>query len=221
MKNILSVLALFAICLAPTHLMAKSPQERAAAIKTWRAQCNDPDPDLRLAYLEAALETKDNTIIRTCSRLAINSDNADLRNLGLRALLAAKEQIIFEVTRPEVITNALAKAGDDEDALEKIWGWYISRAHRKIQNGMIFVVEKATMSSSSAQWIALGARTAPHKDYRGKAVIVGDRLTWSGKVQLDNTRNCQINVLLQSGARLVGTFVCDDLSPFPIHVDLI
>lgn len=220
MNKALCVAATIIAFFLPVEVMANSPQERAVAIKTWRAQCNDPDPDLRLAYLEAALETNDNTIIRTCARLALNSDNSDLRNLGLRAILASKEQINFEVTQPIEITKAIEDAGDDEDKLREIGNWYTSRAYRKIRNGMTYIVEKAKTSSSSAHWTAIGGRSSAHKDFRGKAIIVGDRVTWTGKAELDSYQNCQLNVVLGSGAKLSGSLICDNLHSFPVHVDL-
>ncbi|MEW7009646.1 hypothetical protein [Lentilitoribacter sp. EG35] len=101
MKHVVFVFGLvLAFFIQSYAAFSQSAEERAGELKNWREQCNHPDPDLRLAYLEAALETNDASINRICVRLALKSDNADLRNLGLRAAIASFDQITFEVDMP-------------------------------------------------------------------------------------------------------------------------
>lgn len=65
-----------------TASFAQDAAERAGQLKTWREQCSDPDPDLRLAYIEAAIASGDAAVMRICVRQSLESDDADIRNLG-------------------------------------------------------------------------------------------------------------------------------------------
>ena len=57
MRTVINTLAIICFGLVfSSSVMSMTPQEKAAAIKEWRANCSDPDPDLRLAYLEAAID---------------------------------------------------------------------------------------------------------------------------------------------------------------------
>ncbi|MDD4702166.1 MAG: hypothetical protein PHI96_08095, partial [Desulfovibrio sp.] len=89
-------------------------QDRAGELQTWREQCADPDPDLRLAYLENAIANGDVSVLRICIRLALQSDNADIRNLGLRAAITATPRITFMPTMPKALEQAYKRTGDNE-----------------------------------------------------------------------------------------------------------
>ena len=120
----------------PSAEIQQVVQARAASLQTWREQCSDPDPDLRLAYVESAIANKDASVQRICIRLALQSDNSDIRNLGLRAAIAATQQITFMPTMPKSLEAELRKGADDENFMRKVKETYASRVYETTQNGL-------------------------------------------------------------------------------------
>tara|TARA_R110002050_G_scaffold80294_4_gene171783 strand:- start:31 stop:654 length:624 start_codon:yes stop_codon:yes gene_type:complete len=207
--------------MATTAAHAQDAQERAGELKAWREQCNHPDPDLRLAYLEAALETNDASIERICVRLALQSDNADIRNLGLRAAIAQRDQIFFEVSIPPQLQAEYDRAVDDRDRLKEMSGWYIVQDYNTIQSGLVFDIKNSSINSSQSDWLPLGGRSRSDDRYRGKASIVGDTITWQGNAYLARDWTCTLYVRLNNAAALEGTFQCRDLWPYPVSASLL
>lgn len=200
--------------------LAQTAEDRAGELKAWREQCSDPDSDLRLAYLEAAIKTKDNSIIRICVRQSLESDNADIRNLGLRAAIASISQLSFTVEIPKVLEDAYAEAEDDEDELDKISRWYVARDWGSLKSGLVVEIGKADVNSGSSIWYPLVNRTRAHDDYSGKATIIGDEVNWVGSASLSRY-DCRLNLSLQPGPVLDGYFQCSDITPFHVVAKLL
>lgn len=202
-------------CLAGTAI------ERAGELKIWREQCDDPDPDLRLAYIEQAIESRDVSIQRICIRSALESNNADIKNLGLRAAIASLERITFMVEMPSHLKGAYEKAGNDNKKLQEINRTSITHDYKIIQNGLTFIIEGASLSGGGSVWYPLGGRATKNEAYSGKAVIVGDKIDWSGLTELSRNKKCRLSVDLSAGGLLKGFFQCGKLSPFPVAVKLL
>lgn len=204
-----------------SSVQAQDATERAGEIKAWREQCSHPDPDLRLAYLEAALKTKDASIERICVRLALQSDNADIRNLGLRAAIARFDQLSFDVKMPERLAEAIEEADGDKDRLAEISKWYITKDYNHIQHGMVFELKKADVTSGQSTWYPLGSMSNAIDRYVGKAVVTGDRIRWTGYTNLYEQRTCTVDVQLTQSGTLQGAIQCDDLWPIPVSASLL
>lgn len=213
-------LLIAATLLAATGAHAQTAADRAGELKVWRQQCSDPDTDLRIAYIEAALETKDTSIIRICARQSLESDDSDTRNLGLRAALASMEQIRFEVQMPELLASALEEAGDDEDKLSEIGRWYIRKDWQGLQTGLVFEIDKADMTKGTAVWYPLVNRSERYDRNVGKVAITGDAVTWVGAANL-STGDCTLTATLVAGPALEGEFLCSQGEPFPVTAKLL
>jgi len=214
------VLVVAAALLASTAAQAQTASDRAGELKVWREQCSDPDTDLRIAYIEAALDTKDTSIIRICARQSLESDDSDTRNLGLRAALASMEQIHFQVEMPALLASALDEAGDDEDKLKEIDRWYIKRDWQGMQTGLVFEIDKADLTKGTAVWYPLVNRSARYDRNVGKIAIVGDAVTWVGAANLANS-DCTLTATLVAGPALQGEFLCSQGEPFPVTAKLL
>jgi hypothetical protein len=198
----------------------QSATERAGSLKVWREQCNDPDIDLRIAYVEQAIESGDVTIQRICARLALESDDADIRNLGLRAAIASLSQISFDVEMPSELAAAYRDAGDDEKEINEIDGWYLARDYAHLRTGLVFLVERADVNLGTSKWYPLVALTGKDDRRVGNATIIGSDLTWIGSARL-SAEACKLDVQLEPGSMLVGTFQCERLSPFPVRAKVL
>lgn len=213
------LLALAAVLMSAPAL-AQDATERAVELKTWREQCNDPDTDLRTAYLEAAIESGDVAVIRICVRQSLMSDDADIRNLGLRAALASVNQILFEVTMPEEVAAAYKKAGKDEKQLAEISDWFMIRDWNSLRAGFSVAVEGGEVATGTSTWYPLANRAEASDSYKGRAAIVGDKVNWTGDMALSNG-DCSMNLQLSDTGTLDGVLRCSRNIPFPISASLL
>lgn len=205
----------------PNEARGQSAADRAGELKTWREQCSDPDPDLRLAYVEAALESEDASVARICIRQSLDSANADIRNLGLRAALAAADRITFAVTPPATLAKALQEAKGDAKKLGELERSHEMRHWRVLQSGLTVEIDEADLKSGTSKWHPLAGLGERHKSYVGQATVTGDAVNWVGRVALPLPNDCIMNLALSEGSTLSGVFKCGQLEPFPVSASLL
>ncbi|MCW1751114.1 hypothetical protein [Rhizobium acaciae] len=214
------LIALLAVWAAPASSFAQETSNRAGELKTWREQCNDPDPDLRLAYVEQAVATGDVAVQRICVRLALDSDNADIRNLGLRAAFAATSRLSFSVDMPPELEAALKAAGSNEKKQAEIARWYVMQDYQVLKNGLYIEIDGAVVSAGISTWYPLVGLNQRDDRFRGQASVNGSRVNWVGSALLSK-QACSIDVQLDAGAVLKGKLQCSDLPAFPISAKLL
>lgn len=220
------IFSLISLCSLPAA-QAQDPvdtaQARAGALQAWREQCSDPNPDLRLAYIESAIASGEVPIQRICIRQALESDNADIRNLGLRAALASTSQLTFSTEIPKGLVAAYKAAVDNEQKLKTIAEGTTDRIYRQIKNGLVFVIEKASINKAQSDWFPLVANSNPQSNIFGKGVVTGATINWIGSVAIGggHTRKCTMKVSAQAGAKLKGVLDCEDAEPIAISADLL
>ena len=215
----LAIAGLIAVGLTGTA-HSENTEERAGQLKTWRQQCADPDVDLRTAYIEAAIASKDVAVVRICVRLALESNDADIRNLGLRAAIASISQLTFAVTIPPELAQAYEDAGDDADALDKIARYYITPIYQSTKNGLVFEIKKADVTTGTSIWYPLANLTETNERYKGQATVIGDKVSWVGSADFTKS-DCEFHVHLAEGAQLEGNFQCSDLWKIPVSATLL
>lgn len=198
-------------------------QARAASLQTWREQCSDPDPDLRLAYVESSIASKDASVQRICIRLALQSDNADIRNLGLRAAIAAIPQITFMPTMPKSLEAELRKGADDDNFMKKVKETYTARLYDATQNGLKMCSDNAEVGKNSFLWNTLAANVELRKDRFAKATIIGSKISWAGFIHVSggSSLSCSVNVALTREGKLAGKLSCEGCPPMDIIADLL
>jgi len=199
----------------------QNAQDRAGALQTWREQCADPDPDLRLAYIENAIATNDASIQRICIRLALQSDNADIRNLGLRAAIVSVPQITFMTTMPKSLENDLKQTAGDEQKLRNVYNSQTYRLYAGVKGGLSMRSEKNEFEKNNFIWNSLAENSEVEGRYSGKAVIIGSKISWTGKIRAHDEYNCSINVSLTKDAKLSGLLNCYNVAPIDIIADLL
>lgn len=194
--------------------------DRAGLLKQWRERCVDPDSDMRIAYIEEAIASGDVSVIRICLRLALESDDSDVRNLGLRAALASAERITLDVQIPKVLEDALESAGKDKKQLEEISKWYVMRDWKVLRSGLVFEIAEASVASGMSTLFVLAGLKARHDNYAGESSITGSRLTWVGRANLSQD-DCKLDLSVQPGAELAGIFHCGRSEPFAVRGKLL
>ncbi len=199
---------------------AQEVLDRVGELKTWREQCADADPDLRAAYVEAALASNDTAIARICIRQSLSSSNADIRNLGLRAAIASADRLVFQVAPPDSLTAALDDAEGDAGKLTPpvAYSW---RQWKELETGLPIDIDGEGVASSRSTWYPLAGLSARRDDIAGEATITGDTVTWVGRTGLPVLSDCSISVRLTEDSRLAGTLKCGSLDPFEVSAELL
>lgn len=197
--------------LLPLTGLTQTASDRAGDIKLWRQQCNDRDPDLRTAYVEEAIETKGVSIQRICIRLALESSDDDVRNLGLRAAITMIQELTFKVEMPEELQQASKDAEDDDEKTAALNSSYHMRIHSSLKNGLTFKIDNASISNARSEWLPYGDSATPNASYTGIATVIGDELAWVGNALLASSNfKCQLATRLGSVPQLEGTLQCGD-----------
>ena len=208
-----------AILIAPLSF-AQTAQERAGEIKLWREYCNDPDPDLRTAYLEDALINRGETIKRICIRQALSSSDLDLRNLGLRAVLANTDTLVFSVDMPAELEAAIKAAKNDDKKLKQIETYGVKKDYNYIFTGLTVSVRDTTIDAPRSEWLLLGSLPRADDRYTGEATLIGDKVNWTGNAYLSRNKSCRMALALTPAETLKGTLQCDAQWAFPVEAAL-
>ncbi|KCZ94196.1 hypothetical protein [Hyphomonas johnsonii] len=210
-----------AILVAP-FASAQSAAERAAALKQWKADCSQEDPDLRLAYIEDAIVNQGATVARLCARQALESSDPDTRALGLRAALAMTEVLSLPFDMPIEYQTALAEAqkqGQDEvDAVNRKWSNALS-LRKNLGGSFGFQQYRVSIESNTTEWLTKTYRGNFDKDEKSKITSTAD------SVRIEGTYGCcdpvAIDLRLGAGGVLSGTGMLDGIGPFPIVAEIL
>ena len=138
--------SLLLLVAAPTAV-AQDRVERAQELKQWRADCTDPDPDLRFATLEAAIATEDRAIQRICMKLALDDDDIELRRLALALALASADRLVLEFGPSEEMQAALERAKAKREDVKSVWSEFGYTASALASTEGVLVLEPADVDA--------------------------------------------------------------------------
>lgn len=213
--------------LITTPAFAQSATERAAAIKEWRANCSDPDPDLLVAYIEGAIESADRTIIRTCLKQALLSENEDVRNTALRGALAANDTLVLRWDMPKTYYIDIEKADGDAEAINKLnrYAWSDHLNDTKRTNGqMSFIANSVAASDKNSKWYTIWANTKRSDSHFVDVNVTGSSLNGQGRLAFGDSNSgfedFTINLKLSEAGKLDGTGQIGNSSNFQVSIDL-
>lgn len=215
----IGILAMMVIGFVSETALAEGVRERVDEIKLWREQCNDPDLDLRMAYVEAAVKSEDVIIQRICVRQALESDNADIRNLGLRAAISSLKQISFQVSIPTAVKEAYENAADDQRKLRDLDKQKPLALYEFLKPNLVFEIKDVQITRGASSWYSLAGLTSSHPNHKGDTVIIGESLNWVGSIGYPDGRYqlpCVLNVHLDTGGGLLGELKCQNYEVIPV-----
>lgn len=220
MYKILTI-SLLAVAVAP--LYAQNAEQRAADIKEWRAKCNDPDPDLRLGFFEAALETGDRTIQRVCLRQTLASDEVEVQDLGLRAALAMTDRISFELSEPPELSAARAAAEGNPSKTKAMETEFRSIIRFMDALGYQLILTKihGEISSASSTWHTYGGNNKPMDSATVTAMVSGPTVSIDGILHYGGSRQIKIALRLNDEGALAGTLRSGVGAPIPVTLRLL
>ncbi len=97
-----------------------SPADRRDQIAKVQEMLADPDPMMRLANMESIVNSGDLLKLQVALRTALSSDDAALRGLAMRAYLATRKEITFDIVLPAPIQKQVDAAQFDQTALQEL-----------------------------------------------------------------------------------------------------
>jgi hypothetical protein len=164
----------------------------------------DPDPNARLANLEAIMATNDATMIPLALRLAFQSDDANLRSLAMRAYIANLKEVTFDILLPAQVASQWEAALNDPHKTDELFRAY---GYMRFLVGTGFKVHLKFTRYNSAEPTGevqvSGGQPAPF-------TISSDRL--SVKADVRDVSQCYLDFRPSNDMTLRGTMACESRS---------
>lgn len=110
--------------LPTTALSTAAAQARRDQLAKIPELLADPDPNARVANMEAILATNDATMIQLALRLAFKSDDANLRSSAMRAYIANLKGISFDILLPAGMSRQYEAVQGDQHGTEELFKTY-------------------------------------------------------------------------------------------------
>lgn len=175
-----------------------SPQERRDQMAKVQEMLADPDPLLRLANMESIVNSGDSLRLQVALRAALSSDDADLRGLAMRAFLATRKEVVFDIVLPPPMQKQVDDARFDRSALqdlEKRFSFlpgllgFASKFQLRFKD-YAFSQDRGTVESANAANFS----------------ITGDK--FSTLVSINNYSGCYIDFVPSRRLTFEGTMAC-------------
>jgi hypothetical protein len=189
---------------------AETAADRREELAQVRERMGDPDPLMRLAYLEELAASQDQTAILLALRYALASDDADLRALATRLYLANTNSLDLKVLTPARLQQL---AGDPEE-------------RKKLNNRLVslmasgylrFRIADFDFKTSSFNVFAMDGLNAPNDKYAGPGQVRGATVSFSTKVYgLSSQPRCTITLQPTTDLDLAGEAACETGLEHPV-----
>jgi hypothetical protein len=207
------------ISVSPIAGAAQTAAERRTELAAIQEQINDPDPLMRLAYLEEIVAGGDPLKVELAIRTAMSLDDPQMRALAMRAYVTAVGQITFDWLYPEQIQKEIDRANGDEKRLAETRRknreiiYYYDTYSRKVT----FLFQDFGLSNSKFQVFSLAGSAEPNTNLGGEGRVVGDRLQF--RIPVYHTSiPCSVELAPTASLDLVGQMNCNGWpDPMPIR----
>ena len=189
---------------ASTTAAAQARRDQLAKIPELLA---DPDPNQRIANLEAILDSNDSTMIQIALRLAFQSDDANLRSLAMRAYIAGTNELTLDVTVPDQISSQYEAAQNDPDK-NKIASFRRTYHYMECLERIGFKVH-LTFPNYSTKSSSGVVQDPKWKNFGGTFTVSGDRLSANVGIGFSNeVVSCNFEFRPSNDMTLRGTMRC-------------
>jgi len=205
-RNVLLIAIVIAAFSWPA-VYAQTPSKEAAAAQVRRDELArvlelvaDPDPLQRVANMEAIIATHDAMKIQIAIKSAFASDDAQMRQMAMRAYMASISKLIFDIKLPDQDQKQWESFENDrsqEDGFIRNHG-YINGA-RKLNFQLILTVKNFSITANRGSYDIVGASG-------GDFTIAGDRFTTSLSFSYFDT--CNLEFRPTRNVTLSGTLTC-------------
>lgn len=182
---------------------AETAADRREELAQVRERMGDPDPLMRLAYLEELAASQDQTAILLALRYALASDDAELRAMALRLYVANTKSLDLKVLPAQELrqlaTDPQANKDVDKRLLTLLAAGYLR-----------FRVADFNFKDASFKIYAMDGLNAPNDTYAGPGQVRGVTVSFSTKVSgLHRQPRCTISLQPTADLELAGEAACE------------
>jgi hypothetical protein len=177
-----------------------SPAERRDQLAKVQEMLADPDPLLRLANMEAIVNSGDFLKLQVALRSALSSDDADLRGLAMRAYMATRQEATFDILLPPAVQRQYDATGEDPDAKKALAA---KNVYLPSLEASAFRIQLKFSDFEFGK-----ARGTVESGNKGPFNINGDRFSTRLTVPLGGWRDCYIDFRPTRQLTLEGTLAC-------------
>jgi hypothetical protein len=187
-----------------------SPQARQEELAKVQELLSDPDPNARLANMEAIVNSEDTTRIQLALRIVFHSDDQNMRALGVRAYVASLKELTFDAQLPPQIQRQYDEAQGEADKVKELFAKYAyveALAGSGLRVRLVFSKYDMTKGTGA---VASNARGV------GSFTISGDRVIGNAVVSFPsiNSFNCSFDFRPAADMSLKGTLTCENYGRF-------
>ena len=163
----------------------------------------DPDPLTRLVNMEAIVREGNSLKVQRAIRLAVTSEDRDLRALGMKAFIARTDEVTFELAGDPQDMRELQRATTERERgdIMRRRGRYLAALERGKFN-VTFFFSDFSLASGKGE-VASRRRTTISSPFS----IIGDRLQFRHGLGT-MAMNCDIEIRPTKDLKLVGTAAC-------------
>jgi hypothetical protein len=197
---------------APTRpLSTAAAQARRDQLAKIPELLADPDPNQRLANMEAILDTNDSIMIQLALRAAFQSDDVNLRSLAMRAYIASAKELTFDLLVPGTVKSQFDAVQFDPRGKSEFFNTY---SYMSLLENVGFkdhlVFQRYSRTDSTGTLF-----DASHMNDPNVFNVSGDRLTV--RVRENWNGICYLDFRPMNDMTLQGTMSCEPGGgrPFP------
>lgn len=221
MKRILSTALLATVVALP--VVAQTRAEKLAEIKEFVEGCGSTDVAVASLYISEAFSLGAE-VKNPCYKAALSSDNADVKGLATRGLLAEQGQIVIELEMPPEYQKKRAAllAKSDDDGLEQLdrdWSNYVEYYRRAGGTITLKSFENSGIESATSVWIGKDYNGAFQKDSSVVSVSVSNK-GFGASGQIYGLRGIAVILDHQGGGLLIGEAEISGYGPYPARINL-
>ncbi len=205
------------------HGSTQARRDQLAAVRELLA---DPDPNARIANMEAIVASKDTARINLAIQIAFRGDDPSLHSLAMRTYMASVHELTFTIQLPSAIQSQYDAAIVDPEKMKDFvqrypWMSFVTARGASIHVGIV----KYDLNENSGLLSTGLDRRSWGKDPNNDAtfVITGDRVTATLNLGL----SCSIDFRPGTDLFLKGILSCTkakfgpDIPKLPVYAPLL
>jgi hypothetical protein len=213
------------LCLSmPLVAKAESAAERREALAQISEKLNDPDPFMRLAYMEEILGSGRAADTQIAVKMALSSADPELQSAGLRAYLASVRDLRLEISLPSEIQKELDEAAGNRKKERDVWRNHqmVMRYWNGLGRRLTLSVVDADYASGRFKVFTQNNLTEPSEKFSGAGSVVGSRVVVNTNVSVRRpaTDPCSVDLSVGEGLILRGEMSCSGAPPLQVSMEM-
>lgn len=217
---LLAATAVFAVQTAS----AVTPAERREELLKVQELVNDPDPLMRIANFEEIIRSKDAFKVETAIKIAMASQDSNLRGLATRAYFAAFKVVMFDPVLPADLARKWESSAGDSEALRRLASSnktlqtvYFLNQHGGGRVRFLFEDVEPSQNQGKVAFTRDGVKADQREVvYR----VLGERVVFTSNISFAGyTPSCDVELRGTKELKLTGKITCQHPEVGPIDIE--